>query len=363
MAEISLTLNKNKFRFDEAPGDFPVLNIEGLTNNDATVITDIFRFGYDNGSNVDIVPHLNRTVNLDPKVIDTFVPTLTFGSGVSWLGPTLRKTTADSFSGAYSAPVASGYVSIQAENANVGNLTVGISLQSGAVSYDHFSSPNVENAMVFISSGQLAIYEKGVPIMAVPGGTSAIAFMEYDSDGIVNYYIARYETDYTMELIRSIRSDMAYPITPVYLMFSLNSYLGVPKVGTRYKQAELEEIGVLSGFEDWKNPRRIISTHTPITLKSGRQKFFTFSPLDTLREWEAKLTFRDYIEYLDYLAFYEWHGIQKEFIFRSLAREEERWARFTEPFGDSIDAVNWVDIETSLRQTYRTDNLRIIEII
>lgn len=307
----------------------------------------------------------NRT-----EVLSAFVRNTAVGSGwtvgtgvVEVLDPvgTYQKTGGDSFSGARAADVTSGNYALEMTPASIA-ASYAVMLQSGSFNYDPVFSTDVEHCMLLGQNGAGDVRERGVVKASftwVSGDRPLIELV----DGVVHYWIIK--SDGQMVHIRSARSLMTYPVFPAILLYHTGSQAsGVYEWRGVEASTTVQVWGVLAGkFQDWRNPSQLESLAEKTTTKDKKDDFTYFTEEKNLRTFSINLEWRFEEDYQEFIDFFEYHDISREFIFIDTARSKlssvianpaldpnEMVVRFVSAFKDDPLAPEMFGASVDLRQ-------------
>lgn len=242
-----------------------------------------------------------------------------------------------------------------------------ISLQSGTVSHQHYTSNTIEHALIFGLYGQGQIRELGV-IPPVNGyfkwEAGDIGLIEL-IDGVVRYYLIK--PDGTMLLLRTTRSKLASDVYGEMALYGASTILLDVLVWSNvYASTSFEMIGVLEGFQDWFNDFSHSSTAEAIQMADNNPQFQFPNHKKRLRSLNASLNMRVKADRDKYLNFFNWHGVEEEFIFIDNAHKDtdnettEFWARFGSPFGDKVRNSCLTAHQAVIMESYRNDYIPIL---
>lgn len=290
--------------------------------------------------------------------------TLSVSTGITHASGTVERTTNQSYGGGYFNTALDGdSCSIQAKITSTGKL-FGISLQdqSGPIVHDIDTNDTVAHAMIFGQNGLGSIKESG---QSPPSN----AYFKYDENdtalieligGIVRYFLIK--PDGSMRLIRSTRSKLTEDPKGEAMVFYNNTQLENVYFWNGEKQSTfIEAVGVLENFQDWFNDYAWVSTADALEL-ANKQRQFTYPSTKTrLRTLTANLNMRTKDDRIDYVDFFLYHGMEKEFLFVDIAHKDrdgnptEFWALFTSPFGDKIRNSCLSAHAASITESYRND--------
>lgn len=127
-------------------------------------------------------------------------------------------------------------------------------------------------------------------------------------------------------------------------------------------ETSIETVGVLEDFQDWKNDFSVVSTADSLTMANNEPEFTFANAKKRLRSVTPNLARRTKEDRLAYEAFFDWHGMEKNFIWVDKAKQDaddndtEWWAKFTSPFGDrSLNkclTAHTAQIMESYKRTY-----------
>lgn len=342
---VTLSVSKAQHRFDTATK--PILAVTGLTGAGRLLLAEQEATFISNGPPGITWSPLNRTYENAPiKLYETFGTTWTMTSGVSSFPLGMQKTSGGlGYSGGYVDATFSGTFGVEGRSASAAFLT-GISLQCGTVNFN-WADPSVEHALIFGNGGIGEIWELGVRKLSFRHvvGDSALLVRE---NGIVRYYHFR-DSDGLITLLRSTRSKLAtdaYPVTHLYHEGAVIDGLAI-NVGT-VANASTSLYGVLtSDFQDWENAGSIESLAEKTMNKDKGEDFTYFTEEKNLITLSLNLGWRDEEEYQAFREFYQWHDLNRPFIFVDSARarlklnqgfslkENEMFARFVSAWKDS----------------------------
>jgi hypothetical protein len=342
---VALQISKVQHRYDTVAK--PVLTASGLTGAGRLLLADQTAEFIANGAPGITWSPLNRTYENAPiKLYETFGTTWTTTAGVSSFPLGLQKLSGGlGYSGAFVDTTFAGTVGVEGRSASAAFLT-GVSLQSGTVNYN-WADAAVEHALIFGNGGIGEIWELGTRKLSFRHvvGDSVLLVRE---NGIVKYYHFR-GTDGAITLLRSTRSKLAtdaYPVAHLYHEGAVIDGLAI-NIGT-VATASTSIYGVLtSDFQDWENPGSIESLAEKTMNKDKGEDFTYFTEQQNLITLSLNLGWRDEEEYQAFREFYQWHDLNRPFIFIDSARaklklnrgfslkENEMFARFVSAWKDS----------------------------
>ncbi len=247
--------------------------------------------------------------------------------------------------------------------------SVGISLQNGDATVVHdYTGANAKHAMYFQNTngepfGQGTIWEAGS--IVTHGGYFQYALndkglIEKTGD-IVRYYLVK--PDYSMILLRTTRSKLtAAPKAEVKIYGATGSAIDhIITTSNDEASTTIEIIGVLENFQDWKNDFFRSSNADAIQMANNEPEFTYPNPKKRLRSLSANLASRSKTQALAFEAFFDWHGMEKEFLFVDKAKTDansnptEWWARFSSPLGDKTSAACIYSHQATITESYRRD--------
>lgn len=239
---------------------------------------------------------------------------------------------------------------------------INLSIQNGDQTIVHdYSLGNAVHAVTLLPSGIGQISEIGSIL-----GTGRNFFYETGDkillkleSGIVKYFLVK--PDRSMVLLRATRSKLT--ADPKF-EFSITGPASVNRLWfseTYEETAEITVIGSLENFQDWNNEFAISSTAESILMANNEPQFTFPNSKKRLRSLAANLALRDKTDRLAYEEFFNWHGVEKEFIFVDKAKTDiddnstEWWARFASPFGDKSRNSCLSSHSAQIVESYRKD--------
>lgn len=335
----NLLASKTLHRFDSPT--LPVLLAENIVNIGKVVCLSQHYLPVQNGIAVTWSP-LNRTEKGFLKVRNVFRPAWTRETGVNLTGSNdLTKTAAEGFSGAYFNMELAANCSIEAK-AIATNKSCAISLQTGTLNYNFITDSNpAEHCLVFGVGGIMSVFENGKSRFSCPYEVGDTGWIEKTGVAIRYYKVSAANK---IQFLFSSRSKLAGNPKAVVTLFSQNAGLDNIFIYTnaddtvnnsvQYK-LKAETIGVLKDFQDWENNRTRTSTAETVTMVDGRKRHSFFNRLLRQDVINVNMDLRDRQMIEDFFEFYEWHGIEKEFIFIDNARLYEKWFNFAGGLTDS----------------------------
>lgn len=294
---------------------------------------------------------------------------LTVSTGITHASGTLSRTGSDAYGGGYYNTALDGdNCSIQVKIPDTLGLC-GISLQdgSGTITHEIDVDTSVAHAMILDENALGSIRELGQlpPSNAYfkyePGDTAFIELI----DGIVRYFLVK--SDGSLRLIRSTRSKLTEdPKAEVMVYTSGYELTELYFWNGEAESTVIETVGVLQNFQDWFNDYAWISTADSLEMANKDLQFTYPSQKTRLRNLTANLNVRTKDDRDDFLAFFLYHGIEKEFLFVDLAHKDanndptEFWARFASPFGDKARSSCLSAHTASIVESYRNDFVPIL---
>jgi hypothetical protein len=346
---VTVSVSKAQHRFDD--GYKPKVTIAGLDNIGKLKLNDWQYIDVANGIN-NLFPDNRTDPTAEIIVRDVYRPTWIsnhFGVGVNGSGDLLNSPDgATGWLGAImDGDLSLVKCSIEAKASST-NLTSGISLQHSSDPVIDFDQPEAIHAVVFGQNGRGHIRELGVQIVGsgflYSVGDKVIIEHTGGANGIVRYYMVKSD-DKTMRLMRRTRSKLTETPTAVALVYFPGSQLDELFVyADDEATVSFENIGVLEDFQDWENDVELVSTGETLE-KADKNKQFTFpNPKRALRVVNATREVVPKEERAEFIAFFEWHNIDKPFIYVDNARPDswltdeklEYWAKFASGFKDRM---------------------------
>lgn len=243
------------------------------------------------------------------------------------------------------------------------SLYGGISFQNTGATLRHdYTHADVKHGIRCDSTFQGIIYEAGVIKRYFRWHTGDRVILELNT-GIVRYYLVK--PDGRMILLRATASKLTtVPIAQISGLGNGGSDQGgMDDVGLYNAKAtaNFESIGVLEGFQDWFNELSRSSSAEAIEMADSNPQFTYPNRKKRLRTLSANLNMRTTADRLDYIDFFNNHGMETEFIFVDKARvdrdgnNEWFWARFGSPFGDKMRASCLSAHSAVIVESYRDD--------
>lgn len=329
---LAITLSKTRFRFDSLVK--PSITATGITNVGKILVARDAYLPISNSTPYEYSP-LNQT---DEKVIElrnVARPTWSLGSNVSLDASDPKKSTANSDSGASVSALNSTNCAIEGAATAV-NLKCGISLQSGSVAYNESG----EHCLIFGDNGIVSVWENGSQLHYTQRAYAVGDIGLIDKQGsVVRYYLM---SDGVLHLLRTTRSRLTdADIKGVVILYHINAKLsGAYIYANESTSASIETFGVLSNFQDWQNDFAFTSTAEVLTMQDGNKSYTFANSKKRLRTINATRNVVSKEDREKFLAFFDYHGVEKDFIFVDNARKDasdagaEFWANFASPFGD-----------------------------
>lgn len=337
------------------------------------------------------IEFLNRSMRECPIVMKGFneVSLTTSASATQALnspsgtGRSLTASAGTYEGGYYSTPLSSTFASVQGRIYENDNSECGISLQNSNTTPTHEYSSGGAHTMLAQDygdgTGQVTIRENGVIV-------ASHAYHRYQErqtmmieleDGIVRYWLigmfkGTVEADAPgvgsqMRLLRTTRSKLT--TTPLaQVTVTNNAKVDNILVCNNIKTTRtFESVGVLEGFQDWFNDYSIASTAEAIEMADNNPQFTFPGHKKRRKSLSANLNVRTADERAGYVRFFDFHGIEEEFIFVDNARagedglKDEFWARFASPFGDKMRASCLSAHNAVILESYRNDYIPKIQ--
>jgi hypothetical protein len=235
-------------------------------------------------------------------------------------------------------------------------MSCSISLQSGIVSHDFFTSADIEHCLVFGTGGLMSVYEKGVPKCVIEYAAGDSGLIEKRGD-IVKYY--KISTAGVLKLLRSTRSKLTdSDVIAEVMLYSTNSSLSNIFVNSGDETRKIFQVfSVLSEFQDWSNQGTVESLGEKTITKDKNELTTYFSSQKNIRSIAINLEWRYLEEYKEFENFYRWHDTEKEFIFKDLARHIEFFAKFAAPLQDNPLGADLFGLSTQIREMVNPPNL------
>jgi hypothetical protein len=351
---IDFNFNKNAHRTDSST--LPVITALGIVNVGKIKLGEqnYARISNGRGFTWNVA---NRTHLKEVCLKNVFRPSWVRDEGIDpTSGGDLIKSGATAFTGAYFI-VNQSNCGIEAKTVST-SLTAAISLQTGSVSQDFFTSADVEHCIVFGNGGLASVYEKGAAKTAFPYLAGDTGLIEKRGD-IVKYY--KISADGVMTLIRSTRSKLIdADIKACVLLYPTGAALDSIFVwsGEEIKKP-FQIFAVLEEFQDWSNAGTLESLGETTYRKDKRPLVTFFSGQRTLRSLAVNLEWRFIEEYKEFENFYIWHDLDKEFIFKDLARKIEFFANFSAPLQDNPLGADIFGLSSQIREMVNPPNLLI----
>lgn len=370
---LSISIDQSQFRLDsERP---PYATLGGLVAPSFIKIADWSYKPVDHSLVLLEPPNRSRAVlpvsvrNLDDTVAGSWgndadiseIDNSPAGTGKSFL-----RTANEGFDGAWNPVELDGQtvVSIQAKITSI-YLSTGISFQSNIVSHNYLDT-SIEHAMLLGYAGQGQIRELGqVPIVNgyfqyEVGDTAMIELTGGYAAGVIRYFLIK--ADGTMQLIRTTRSRLTnHPIAELLLYFTNSRLNNVLYCNDQEATTNFETIAILENFQDWFNDFFVASTADVIQMADNNPQFTFPNHKQRLRTLTANLNMRQKADRDDFLAFFNYHGIEIPFIFIDNAHKDpngnptEFWARFSSAFGDKARQSCLSAHAATIIEDYRND--------
>ncbi len=253
----------------------------------------------------------------------------------------------------------------------------GVGLLDTDLSIDHdYTSDQVPHCILFGLNGIAEIRELGVPLIGFNYLATDMGVIEL-TDGYTKYYLRH--ADGSMDLIMSsptlitgdpLAEAMAYSDNAVIQSLSVNQstddvtnehpYLATGIMMPSIIQGTLSTIGVLYSFQDWRNDFATQSTAEPLQMADNNMEFTFMNIKKRLRSINPNLAMRDKTYRLAVETFFDWHGIEKDFVFVDDAKKDISnvhtywWARFTAPMGQITRQSCLTAFNTQITETYNT---------
>lgn len=371
MSGITILSTVAKFRHDSP--DLPFLSFSGVVNIGRLKVSDwiysnIIASDYLLSSNRLAVP--NKTLPSCPLVLrNTLHGTdWTYTSDITVTDATagdIARSGSNGYGkgGYYNTTLTAAKCSVEAATAaGSGSEDTFISLQNNSgVVHDPFNAGFI-HGIQFGKNGLLSILEVGaVPVVNglhkyLPGDRCLIEL----TDGIVRYY--HFTSGGKMTLLRATRSKLTTaPRATAGLRKTGTSLLSILVFNNEEGSTNIETVGVIENFQDWKNDFNVMSNADSITMANNEQQFTYPNPKRRLRSLSASLGRRDKEERWAYEDFFGWHGMEKDFLFVDYAKTDaagnptEFWAKFASPFGDRSLNQCLSAHQAVITESYRSD--------
>ncbi len=296
----------------------------------------------------------NRTdYSVPVEVRDCFLSSWSVSSGVSNSSNNFTKNATEGFSGATADSIGSGNCSIEGKPGWIYGSTA-FALQSGTSSYDYYnSSGDIEHALIFNQSpdgitGVGFIRERGIEKKRFKWVIGDSGLIEL-KDGIIRYY--QIKSDGAMILLRSKRSLLSYPVTPTVVLYHVGAIAQTVRIWAGSGAATvLDLFGVLSDFQDWQNQAGWESLAEKTMNKDKTEDFTYFTDLKNLMTLSLNINWDEGEKYRDFLEFFRWHDLSREFIFSDAARNIEFFAKFVSSFKDNPLGADIYGMSVDIRQ-------------
>lgn len=364
---LGLSQTKTRFRFDSPIA--PEITATGITNVGQLMIAKDLYVTVVNSTPYTYNPP-NQSENKTIQLRNVARPTWTLGTNVALDSSDPKKSTANSDSGANVASLNATNCAIEGKTTAV-NLLCGISLQTGTVTYSK-DDASAEHCLIFQDDGYCAVYENGVRFDYTLTEYAIGDVGVIDKQGsIIRYYLIQ---SGVMKLLRTTRSKLTdADIKGVVILYHINAKLSEAYIYANESiSSSIETIGVLENFQNWENDYSIVSTAEILQMQDGNPNFTFSNSKKRLRSLNASrlLTKTDLGlgKRLDYIDFFNFHGIEKEFIFIDRARLDVNdevewfWARFASPFGDKMRSQCLSVDNAQIIETFRKDKI-ILEFV
>lgn len=282
---------------------------------------------------------------------DMFLSNWTLSDGVVNAANNFTKNANEGFSGAYADPIAAGNCSIEGKPGYIGGNTV-FALQSGAFTFDYYNG-DVEHALVFNQAGANG---KGIGFIKERGEFKKWFEWAVGDTGLVELYngIVRYyhiKADKTKILLRSKRSLLSYPITPTVILYHVNAAANAVRIWNGSgATTSIDLFGVLDDFQDWENQGSWESLAEKTMNKDKTEDFTYFSALKNVMTQSLNIRWDEGERYKEFLEFWKWHDLDREFIFKDNARGVEYFAKFVSAFKDNPLGADIFGMSVDIRQ-------------
>jgi len=357
---LGITLDKTILRADSEL--FPVIDLVDPPATPAIKIADWLYFRLDDYPITIRLP--NRTMKSCPVIVrDIDSPSFTLDTGVTQVTFNFFKNNTSGWVGAYyNTALSSTRCSIEAKAVYLDRST-GISLQNSDVAItDNYFEANAVHSIIFGQGGLASIREKGV---LVPYNSNFYyevgdkAMIELDN-GIVRYY--HIKPDGIMRLIRATRSKLTAAPKAEVLLYTANAELDEVYVfNNAQASTSIELVAALENFQDWQNEFVWSSTADAIQLANNEYEYTFANSKTRIRSLTPNLNMRQKRDRDDFLDFFLYHGIEKEFLFLDKAHTDrakhgtEFWAKFTAGFGDKARSSCLSMHGSQIVETFRSD--------
>lgn len=259
------------------------------------------------------------------------------------------KNSNESFSGAHGTTINAGNLWIEGKPLDASGTQM-IALQSGATSFNFSAAGEIEHALVFGENGIGQIYELG----SLKEKNNFV--WSLGDRAIVELYgnIVRYYKISPLgfpTLLRSTRSKLSYPITPTIMIYAKGGVMSEVAVwfGNEAKTT-VQTYGVLEDFQNWQNKATWESLAEKTINKDKSENFTYFSEQKNLKSLSLEIDWDEGEDYREYLEFFKWHDMAREFIFVDAARSNEFFAKFTSGFGDDPLGADTFGMAASIRE-------------
>lgn len=366
---LSISLSREQFRYGSSI--FPVITTSGYASGHGVLKMGEIRYYPNLPVEAFTLPlpnksHAPLTLCIREVEFPTWVTDANIAS--SGGGRNVLRTSGSGYAGAYVNTALDGdKCSVEGTTPAVAGLC-GISLQNGGATILHdYTDPDVIHSVTFKPNGVGEIRELGE--LVAQG-----AYFQYESsdkilleltDGVLKYYLVKQDT-FELVLLRSTRSKLTEdPKLEVMCHDNGSGFGGLGYTQTDEATADIEIVASLENFQDWNNEYFIASTADAIMMANNEPQFTFPNPKKRLRSLNANLATRNKEFRLEYEDFFNWHGMEKEFLFIDKAKTDandlpvEWWARFGSPFGDRSRNSCLSAHSAQIIESYRRDYVPI----
>lgn len=354
---LSISFSKLLHRFDSTAK--PVFTASGYSNSPRWYFKG-YKYLVGSGSPYTFTP-LNRT----DKILVELRDAITGGwnlSNASFAGQNLT-TTAGGFCGAKAGGPFSN-VSIEGNPTDISSQIVFLGLQAESTYTFNHTVSAFHHCLLFSPNGIGEIWEAGLKVQSFIWELGDKGLLE-KIDGIIKYWLIKSNGD--MKLIRSVRSLFTGDVAIIAGASTNNSTINNIYIWLGDKTSvNLETFGVLdSSYQDWQNQAVWESLAEKTMNKDKRETFTYFTRLKQLKTLSLELEWREESEYLAFLSFFNWHDLDKDFIFIDTARntaQKEMFVKFVSGFKDSPLGGALYGISIDIRQSLYRNTFVIPEV-
>lgn len=297
----------------------------------------------------------NRTQFLDIAVRDLGLSSFSSHGNITNSLNNFTKSGQPEFDGVSATAIASGNCAIEGKP-NIGDSA--LTLQSQNSNYAVRGNTLVNHALQFFSDETGAIIENGVDkeyFSYVLGDSGLVELV----NGIVRYWLISPSGE--MKLLRSTRSTLTYPLYPSVVLYGTGAQMNLVKIWSGVEGSlQFQSFGILKNFQDWQNPAQYESLAEKTMSKDKVEKFTYFTSEKNIKTVSVNLEWRDEDEYFNFLEFFRYHDLSREFIFADYARKkfgeppQMSFMRFTGALKDNPIGTGLFGISVDIRDVLQS---------